>query len=187
MKIPTCPGLTRTLRCATLYEPPPSNKAIPDPDALVQFVKTGKLDFKSLADSIASDIIRISARQAIAGTFGNGSSGSGFLAGLIGTFGGLFSGGAGLATNNTGTSLPTSGGRAIGGPVSAGSTYRVNSEFASLNGVAGVVLVPGYGPHHGLAVSKLEALVRKSFASVWPAGFLADLQFLCDHGWVVLR
>lgn len=60
-------------------------------------------------------------------------------------------------------------------------------EFASLNGVAGVVLVPGYGPHHGLAVSKLEALVRKSFASVWPAGFLADLQFLCDHGWVVLR
>ena len=34
-------------------------------DALVNFVKTGKLDFKSLADSIISDIIRIQVRRSI--------------------------------------------------------------------------------------------------------------------------
>lgn len=34
-------------------------------DALVNFVKTGKLDFKSLADSIISDLIRIQVRASI--------------------------------------------------------------------------------------------------------------------------
>lgn len=36
-------------------------------DALVSFVKTGKLDFSSLADSIVSDMIRISIQQSITG------------------------------------------------------------------------------------------------------------------------
>jgi lambda family phage tail tape measure protein len=36
-------------------------------DALVQFVQTGKLDFRSLVDSIAADITRIAVQQSITG------------------------------------------------------------------------------------------------------------------------
>jgi len=46
-------------------------------DSLVEFVKTGKLDFASLADSIISDLIRIMVQQSITGplaaAFGSGS------------------------------------------------------------------------------------------------------------------
>ena len=46
-------------------------------DVLVNFVKTGKLDFKSLADSIISDMIRIQIRESITGPL------SGFAKGLF--------------------------------------------------------------------------------------------------------
>lgn len=59
--------------------------------------------------------------------------------------------------------------------------------FPSLAGIAGVALVPGYGPYHGLTMAALDALVRKSFGSIWQSGFMADLQQLCDDGLVVLR
>lgn len=52
-------------------------------DALVNFVKTGKLDFSSLADSIISDLIRIQVRQAMTAAIG-GSSGGG-LGGFLGS------------------------------------------------------------------------------------------------------
>jgi lambda family phage tail tape measure protein len=46
-------------------------------DALVGFVKTGKLDFRSLADSIISDLARIAAKKLIAGVVGNLFGGGG--------------------------------------------------------------------------------------------------------------
>lgn len=53
-------------------------------DALVNFVKTGKLDFKSLADSIISDMIRMQIQQSITGP----------LSGILRTaISGLFGGG----------------------------------------------------------------------------------------------
>lgn len=58
-------------------------------DALVSFVKTGKLDFKSLADSIISDIIRIQVQKTITQPLANAVSGSasgssdGFWASLL--------------------------------------------------------------------------------------------------------
>ena len=87
-------------------------------DALVNFVKTGKLDFKSFADSVIADIARIVIKQQVTGP----------LAGFVN---GLLSGGkdwsAGLTAAGT-SDLTSITGRAIGGPVSAGGLYRVNEK-----------------------------------------------------------
>jgi lambda family phage tail tape measure protein len=91
-------------------------------DALVQFVTTGKLDFKSLADSIVADIVRIIIKQQISNALGMAgkaaSGGGGFFGELLGAVLGS--------------------GRAIGGPVSAGKIYPINEkgtpEIASFQG-----------------------------------------------------
>lgn len=59
-------------------------------DALVDFVKTGKLDFKSLADSIITDIIRIQVQQTIMKPLASAMSEGG---GLFDIFGKIFGGG----------------------------------------------------------------------------------------------
>lgn len=65
--------------------------------ALVQFVRTGKLDFKSLADSIISDMARIVVQQGITGPL------AGMLGSVIsGALSGMWAGGSG---NLTGGSL----------------------------------------------------------------------------------
>lgn len=92
-------------------------------DALVQFAQTGKLDFKSLANSIIADLIRIQLRAAI--------SGSGGLLSLLGdAIGGLFgpkaTAGGGAGGGNF------SGPRAAGGPVEAGGTYLVGERGPEL-------------------------------------------------------
>lgn len=72
-------------------------------DALVEFVTTGKADFKSLAESIIADLLRIQIRASLSSIFGNMNLG-GLLGGL---FGGLSpSGGIGAG----GGSVPVSGG-----------------------------------------------------------------------------
>ncbi len=62
-------------------------------DALVNFVKTGKLDFKSLADSIITDIIRIQVRQSMSAAIGSSSGGIGGA--IVSGLGKLFGGGGG--------------------------------------------------------------------------------------------
>lgn len=57
-------------------------------DALVDFVKTGKLNFRGLADSIISDLIRIAVRKSITGPLAEG---------IGGALGGLFGGGSSAA------------------------------------------------------------------------------------------
>lgn len=93
-------------------------------DGLVQFVTTGKLNWKSLADSIIADITRIIIKQQIANALASGSSGGG-LGGLVALFAGLFTGG-GTAGNNP--SAFVAGRRASGGPVQAGRLYEVNER-----------------------------------------------------------
>jgi lambda family phage tail tape measure protein len=99
-------------------------------DALVEFVTTGKLDFKGLIDSILKDVARMAIKQTVTGPLanmlsgalggGDSSSGGGGIGGLISSlFGGL------------------AGTRAIGGPVSANSMYQVNEKGPELFNVAG--------------------------------------------------
>lgn len=63
-------------------------------DALVKFAQTGKLDFKSLADSILADITRIEIRQSITGPLAQGMK-TGDFSGLFGGFGKSFGFGGG--------------------------------------------------------------------------------------------
>jgi len=52
-------------------------------DALVDFVKTGKLDFQSLAQSIISDMIRIQIQQSVMQPLGGALKSAGGLSGLF--------------------------------------------------------------------------------------------------------
>lgn len=75
-------------------------------DALADFVRTGKLDFKSLADSILNDIARIASKQFVSALFGGfssgwgavgsggggGSSSGGFWGSITSAIGGFFRG-----------------------------------------------------------------------------------------------
>jgi lambda family phage tail tape measure protein len=99
-------------------------------DALVKFVTTGKLDFKSLANSILVDITRIIIKQtimnALMSAFGMGSTGPIGFASVAGI----------------------SGGRADGGPVEAGKSYFVGErgpEIFSPN-TSGTILPNGVMP-----------------------------------------
>lgn len=90
-------------------------------DALVNFVTTGKLNFNDLAASIISDITRIIVKQQIVAPLMQALGGGGEGGMLGGLFSGLFG-----------------GGRATGGPVSAGKLYEVNetgrSELLNVGG-----------------------------------------------------
>jgi lambda family phage tail tape measure protein len=79
-------------------------------DALVTFVKTGKLDFKSLADSIITDLIRISIQRSVIAPLAQAMSGSG--GGFASLLSGFF--------------------RADGGDVKGGSPYIVGENGPEL-------------------------------------------------------
>jgi len=57
-------------------------------DALVDFVKTGKLEFKDLADAIIADMIRIMVQQSMLSVMKGASGIGGFLSGILGGLGG---------------------------------------------------------------------------------------------------
>lgn len=96
-------------------------------DSLVEFSKTGKLNFKSLADSIIADLVRIQIKAQISSLFGNKSGdsggGGGLLGAAIGLIGSFFGG-----TDNSATGEVIRGRRAMGGPVEAGLPYLVGEK-----------------------------------------------------------
>lgn len=94
-------------------------------DALVTFATTGKISFSDLANSIIRDLIRIEAQRVTSSIFNQ----------VLGFATSYFSGGTVAPGNSTSgitsdTILPNTlrGGRAIGGPVSAGGMYRINEQ-----------------------------------------------------------
>lgn len=90
-------------------------------DALVRFTTTGKLSFRSFAQSVISDLARILIRTQTLGPL------AGFLGDLFkGGFSGLF--GRGLMADPNGAML----GRATGGNVTAGTPYIVGEKRPEL-------------------------------------------------------
>lgn len=133
-------------------------------DALVSFITTGKGGFKSLADSIVAEITRIIVKQQMAAAIGAAF-------GTAGT--------ATVASAMPGDSLDNflklnknfgTGGRAIGGPVSAGGIYRVNEKGPELLSIAGdQYLMPGsqsgnVTPTSGKGGNTVNITVNQSFA-----------------------
>ena len=108
-------------------------------DALVSFVQTGKLDFKSLVDSIFADLARIAVRGAITGPIagllsgqaqgtggGGGAAGGGILAGITKLFG---SGGGGSTAAPTGGSAGGTGTLAGLAALGANLAFRNGGNF----------------------------------------------------------
>lgn len=135
-------------------------------DALVSFVQTGKLDFKSLANSVIADLIRIQIRASLAG-----GSGGGLLGSLMGSVVSMFGGGA---TPLASSGVTVGGVDAMNGYASGGYTgdggkyepagvvhrgeYVINAQSTrklglsylnSLNGYANGGLVGGGGATSG--------------------------------------
>ncbi|MAK38043.1 MAG: hypothetical protein CMC15_17920 [Flavobacteriaceae bacterium] len=78
-------------------------------DALVNFVMTGKLEFRSLANSIIRDMVRITIQQAITAPFSN------FIGGLF-------------KTPSPAPFKNVVSGKAMGGPVMGGKSYLVGEQ-----------------------------------------------------------
>lgn len=104
-------------------------------DALVSFVMTGKMDFKSLAESIIADLIRIQIRASMVQLLGGASGGGGLFGALMGGVSSYLGGGASAAASTVadvpawvdgGATLSFGGGRERGGSVAAGTMYEVN-------------------------------------------------------------
>ncbi|MBF0339664.1 MAG: hypothetical protein HQL95_01710 [Magnetococcales bacterium] len=86
-------------------------------DALVKFTTTGKMDFKSMVDSILNDIARIQVRENITGPLAK------FLGGAVGGDSVLIPG-----IDYSNISLPSWLGKATGGPVNSGQPYVVGER-----------------------------------------------------------
>lgn len=117
-------------------------------DALVNFVKTGKLDFKSLADSIITDLIRIQIQNSIMKPLAQATSGM--------SFSGLFSGAGSFLSGLF---------KADGGPVSGGQPYIVGEqgpEWFVPNG-AGTILPNGTAPATSASSGSSQGAVNINF------------------------
>lgn len=100
---------------------------------------------RAWVNSLLSEFLRLkTVKPLIANLLGEsgGGSGGGWLS-TVGSLFGSYFGGGGMSTNTTGGSLPTSGGRASGGPVDGGKNYLVGEkgpEILRMGSQAGTVV-----------------------------------------------
>jgi len=100
-------------------------------DAFVEFVKTGKLSFSSLADSIISDLARIAYKQMVAGLLGNAIAGNGSTGGLADLLSGSF------MDFDTGGYTGSGGRKEPAGIVHKGEGVLNQDDMAALGGEVG--------------------------------------------------
>jgi lambda family phage tail tape measure protein len=134
-------------------------------DALVNFVRTGKLSFKDLANSLIADFARIQAKKAIAGLFsmGGGGGGGGF------SFGTLLSGFTGMF----------GGGRASGGAVEAGKSFLVGErgpEMFTPKGSGNII--PNNALGGGQTIQQITYNIQATDAASFKAQLARDPSFL---------
>lgn len=140
-----------------------SNAFVGMEDAVVNFVKTGKLSFKDFADQVVADLIRIQVRQAAAGFLGS-------ALGFLGGGGGAAAAGSGTMTGFSETISRS--GFAAGGYTGDGGKFEPKGVVHGGEYVVRkeVVSQPGMRDH-------LDRLNKKGYASggyVVPAGASAQ-------------
>jgi lambda family phage tail tape measure protein len=130
-------------------------------DALVKFCETGKLNFRSLAESIIQGLLKIAAQQAMSGLVGAIGSAFGMGAGAGGGgFAGLLSGLFG-------------GGKASGGGVNTGGLYLVGESGPELLAMGGNgTVVPNY---------QLRQAVSSGAVSNGGSTFNGDVNVTVNH------
>lgn len=119
-------------------------------DAFVEFTKTGKLNFRDLANSIIEDLIRIQFRNSVSGLLGGlgGGSGGGIFGSLLSGLGGIFGGGSSGVGQSTVIGNSTAG-LGTGIKFFADGGYLPPGQFG-IAGEAGAELL--YGGKTGVSV-----------------------------------
>lgn len=150
-------------------------------DALTKFVTTGKMDVKSLANSIIADLARIAIRQSITGPLAQG---------LMGMLGGGVGGGVGMGSQFSSSGAFSlvgfqglAGARASGGPVSAGKTYLVGEKGPELftpPTSGGIVPNHALGSAPNVSVNVIDQSTRQA-----PAAATAGQPRLDGDKWVI--
>jgi len=109
-------------------------------DAITNFVKTGKLSFKDLANTILEQIIRIQVQRASATMFGGGAGGGGLLGGIFSGIGKIFGFANGGTPPINRPSLVGERGPELFIPRSAGTIIPNTETMAALAGTGGTTV-----------------------------------------------
>jgi lambda family phage tail tape measure protein len=120
-------------------------------DAIVNFVKTGKLSFKDLANSLIAEFTKSQVKNIFSSLLGMGGSGGGNIFGAIGSFFGF------------------GGGKAAGGPVMGGKSYMVGErgpEMFTPRGAGVIIPNPGATATATQVTYNIQAVDAASFKSL---------------------
>lgn len=136
-------------------------------DALVDFVKTGKLSFKDLADSIVSDLIRIQIRKALAGAIGVAAGSSNTYLAAVGSFLKQADGGAWM----NGVQLFANGGAFTNGVVTKPTAFGMAGGMGVMGEAGPEAIMPlTRGADGSLGVKAMGALSGNALQSPAASG-----------------